>query len=99
MLASPRRTFPEVCVDAHGPCGAGEALVLAVRDVLVGLRVDVLLGQAKVNDVDNVLVRRAVPAHEVVFWLHVSVYQVFAVHILYSGNLGRRGGRAKSHPP
>ena len=43
-----KRTLAQVRVDAHVAGGAGQALVLAVGDVLVRLRVDVLLGQAEV---------------------------------------------------
>ena len=83
----PSLTFAKVCVDAHISCGAGQALVFSVGNVFTGLRVYVLLGETKVNDMDNVLVHGAVPSHEKVLWLHVSVYQVLAVHILNSGYL------------
>lgn len=67
------RTFPQVCVDAHVARRPRQALVLPVRDVFFGLGVDVLFGQAEVDDVDGVLAFAARPAHEEVFRLHVSV--------------------------
>lgn len=41
-------------VDAHVAGGAGEALMLLVGNMLARLRVDVLLGQAEVDDVQRV---------------------------------------------
>ena len=61
--------------------------MFSVGDVFTGLWVNVLLHKTKVNDMDNVLVRGAVPSHEKILWLHVSVYQVLTVHILNSGYL------------
>ena len=40
---------------AHVPSCTGQRLVLAVRYVLLRIRVDVLLREAEVDDVDNVL--------------------------------------------
>ena len=61
--------------------------MFSVGNVFTGLRVYVLLGKTKVNDMDNVLVHGAIPSHEKILWLHVSVYQVLAVHVLNSGYL------------
>lgn len=47
------RTSTKVRVDTHISCGAAQTLALPVRDVLLGLRVAVLLGHAKVDDVNN----------------------------------------------
>ena len=69
--------------------------MLPVRDVLVAVRVDVLLGQAKVYDVDDGLTRCAVATQEEVLWLHVPVYQVFTVHILQSCYLEGGGWRVE----
>ena len=74
-------------VDAHVSGSTSQALVLTVRYVFVSERVDVLLGQAKVNDVDSVLVGCPKPPHQEILWLHVAVNEVFAVHILQSCNL------------
>ncbi len=69
--------------------------MFSVGDVLVRLGVNVFLGQAKVDDVDDALVGSAIATEKEVLWLHVAVDQVFAVHILNSCNLegGREGGR------
>ena len=88
-----------MCVYAHISGGAGEALVFPVRNVLIALRVDVLLGQPKVNNVGDGLIGGAIATQEEVLWLHIPVYQVLTVHILDSCYLevrregGREGGR------
>ena len=79
-------------VDAHVARGARQALVLPVGNVLVGLRVNVLLGQAKVDDVDDVLGLAGLPADEKVLRLDVAVDQVLTMYIFYSVQLGRRVG-------
>ena len=85
-----------MCVYAHISGGAGEALVLPVRDVLVAVWVDVLLRQTKVYDVDDGLIGGAVATEEEVLWLHVPVYQVFTVYILQSCYLEMwRGGEGR----
>ena len=80
-------------VYTHVSGGAGETLVFPIRDVFVCLRVDVLFGQAKVDDVYYILVGSRVAPEEEVLWLNVTVYQVFAVHILNSCDLN--GGRGQ----
>ena len=42
-------------VDAHVSGGAGEALVFPIRNVFVGVDVDVQLGQAEVDDVNHLV--------------------------------------------
>lgn len=41
-------------VDTHVTCCAGQRLALAVRDVLLGLGVSILLGHTKVDHVDDI---------------------------------------------
>lgn len=84
-------TFPQMSIDAHISGSASQALVFPVLDVLARLRVNVLLGQAKVDNVHHRLVLCMVPPHQKVLWLHVSVYQVLVVDILNSGYL--HGGK------
>lgn len=48
-------TFSQVCVDAHVACCSSQTLVLPVWDVFFGLRVYVLFGQTKIDDVNGVL--------------------------------------------
>lgn len=79
-----------MCIDGHISGSASQALVLPVWNVFFGLRVDVLFCQAKVNDVDNVLLFIPLPSNEKVFRFYISVNEVFRVHILHSGNLVRK---------
>ena len=46
-------TTAEMCVDTHISSGSCQALVLAIRNVLVCFRVNVFLGETKVNDIDR----------------------------------------------
>ena len=66
--------------------------MFSVLNMLPTLRVDELFRQTKVDYVDNVLVRCAVPTHQKVLWLHITIDQVLAVDILNSCNLFFEGG-------
>lgn len=79
-------------VDTHVSCRPRQALVLSVWDVFFGLWVDVLFGQAEINDVDGVLPFAARPPHQEILWLDVSVDQAFGVNILHPCDLGKEGG-------
>lgn len=57
--------------------------MLPVRDVFFGLGVDVFFGQAKVNDVDNMLLFIPLASDEKVFGFHVPVDEVFGVDVLH----------------
>lgn len=81
-------TLAQVRIDAHVACRARQALVLTVRDVLLGLRVDVLLGQAKIDNVDGMLPLAAWAPHQKVLRLHVAVDEALGVHILHARDLG-----------
>lgn len=61
--------------------------MFSVGDVFFGLRVDVLFGQAKVDDVNGVLPFGARTAHQEVLWLHISVDQAPGVDVLHPGDL------------
>ena len=63
-------------IDAHVPGRPGQRFVLSVRNVLVGVRVDVLFGKPEVNDV-NVLVLQAVSIVSIAFAyvLGIKLYQ------------------------
>ena len=74
-------------VDAHVACRSRQTLVLPVGNVLVGLRVNVLLGQAKVDDVDGVLVFAGLPSDEKILRFDVTVDQVLTMYIFYSVEL------------
>lgn len=54
---------------------------------LTRIAVDVLLGKAKVYDVQDVLLPRTVPTYEEILRLHISVYEMLVVHVLYPPNL------------
>lgn len=82
--ARARLTLAQVRVDAHVARRARQALVLAVRDVLLGLGVDVLLGQAEVDDVDGVLPLGARAPHQEVLGLHVPVDEALGVDVLHA---------------
>ena len=74
-------------VDAGVSGRASERLVLPVRDVLVGASVAILLGQPKVNDVDQIPLLPQ--AHQEVVRLHVTVDEVLGVNVLQSTYLGQ----------
>lgn len=57
--------------------------MLPVWNVFFGLGVDVLFGQAKVNDVDNVFLFVPLSSDEEVFRFYVSVDEVLGVHVLH----------------
>lgn len=82
-----RRTFPQVCVDAHVACCSSQTLVFPVWDVFFGLGVDVLFGQPEVDDVDGVLPLAARPAHQEVLRLDVPVDQTPGVNIFHPCDL------------
>ena len=81
-----------MCVDAHIPSGASETLVFPVRYVFVGFRVDVLFGQPKVDDVDDVWLFGGLSSNQEVLWLHVPIDEVFGVNILHPRQLKRKEG-------
>jgi len=89
-VVSPALLAAEVRVDRHVPRRAREALALAVRDVLLGLGVAVLLGHAKVDDVHRVGVLGARAADQEVVGLDVAVDQVLLVDRLHSRELRAR---------
>jgi len=72
-------------VDAHVSCGTRERLPLAVRDVLLGLGVTVLLGHAEVNNVNNVGGFAVGPSDQEVVGLDVAVDEVLLVDGLHAG--------------
>lgn len=78
-----------MCVDGHVSGGTSQALVLPVWNVFFSFGVDVFFGQAKVNDVDDVVLFVPLPPDEKVFRFDVSVDEVFRMHILHPGDLGK----------
>ena len=67
-------------VDGRITSSTSEVLVLTVWDVEVRLRVAVLLGQTKVDDID--LVATLADAHQEVVWLDITVDERLCVDVL-----------------
>lgn len=80
-------TLPQVRIYGHVSCCASEAFVLPVRNVFFGFRINVFFGQAKVNDVNYVLLFVPLPSDKKVLWLHIPVDEVLGVHVLHAGDL------------
>lgn len=78
-------TDAQMCVNGGVAGGACQVLVLAVGDVLVRACVTIFLGQAKVDDVDEISL--LAQAHQEVVWLYVSVDEVLGVDVLNSADL------------
>lgn len=76
-------------VDGSVASRARQVLVLPVGDVLVRPGVAVLLGQAEVNDVDQVAL--FAETHQKVVGLHVSVDEVLGVDVFNSADLKKIG--------
>lgn len=72
-------------VDAHVSGSAGETLVLPVGDVLASLWVNVLLSQAKVNDIDDGLLLVRLTTNKKVLGLDVTIDELFLMDILNPG--------------
>lgn len=79
------RTDAQMGVDRGVAGGAGEVLVFAVGDVLVRSCVAVLLGQAEVDNVNQVAL--LAEPHKEVVGLHVSVDEVLGVDVLDPADL------------
>lgn len=78
-------TYAQMCVDGGVAGRAGQVLVLSVRYVLVCPGVSVLLGQAEVDDVNQVAFLPQ--SHQEVIGLHVSMDEVFRVDVLDTADL------------
>lgn len=73
-------TNAKMCVDGGIACRPCEVLVLSIGDMLVGAGIPVLLGQTKVNDVDQVAFLSQ--PHEEVIWLHISMNEILRMNVL-----------------
>lgn len=58
---------------------------LLVRNVFSTIRIDVLLGQAEVDYVDDLVLFRPRPSDQEVFRFYISEDEPLAVDVLYSG--------------
>ena len=81
-------TNAQVCVDAGISGCPREILVFPVGDVLMRTGITILLGQAKVNDVDQVPFLPQ--AHEKIVRLDITMDEVLGMDVLNSTNLQRR---------
>ena len=83
----PFRTYSEVGVDAGISCRPREVFVFLVGDVLVRSCVPVLLGESKVDGVDEVAL--LAETHEEVVGFDVSVDEVLRMDVLDATDLRR----------
>lgn len=71
-----------MCVYRGVPRSTSQTLALSEGDVLVGARIPKPLGEAEVNDPDEI--GRSAPPREKVVGLHVSVQEILRVHEFYA---------------
>ena len=64
-------------VYTHVSSSACQAFMFSVWNMFVALWVNILLGETKVYDVNDVLFFGGLPAYQKVLWLHISVDKVF----------------------
>jgi len=77
-------------MNAHVTRRSRQTFVLTERDVLLRRRVDVLFGETKVDDVDDMLLPVGVPSNQEVLGLDVPVDEVLGVDIFYPRDLHTR---------
>jgi len=78
-----RRTFAQMCINAHVTSCACQALVLAVWNMFVCLRVNVFLCESKVYYVDNVSPLGRLSADKKVLRFHITINQVLWMYVLH----------------
>lgn len=76
-----------MCVDTHITSSARERFAFAVRNVLLGLGVAILLGHAEINNMDDVGCLGAGATDEEVVRLDVTVDEVLLVDCLNARQL------------
>lgn len=86
-----------MCVYGGVAGRASQVLVLAVGDVLMCAGVTVFLGQAEVDDVDQVAL--LAQSHQEIVWLHISVDEVLGVNVLNATDLKWRVTKKKYTTP
>jgi len=65
-------TTAKMCVDAHVASSSSQTFVLTIRNVLVCFCVYILLGQTKVNDVDDAVSVIRMSANQKILWLYIT---------------------------
>lgn len=86
-IISPRLFPSQMRVDTHVACCTGKGFALAVRDVLFGLGISVLLGHSEIDDVDHICGFGAWTANKEVVGLDVTINEVLLVDRLNTGKL------------
>ena len=79
------RTDAEMSVDAGVTRRSGQVLVFPVRYVLVRARISILLGEAEVDDVNEVAL--LAEAHQEVVGFDVAMDKVFWVNVFHPADL------------
>jgi hypothetical protein len=75
-----------VRIDAHISRSSAKTLPFTVRDVLFRLRVTILLSHAKINNVNDIRSLRSGTTNEEVVGFDITVYEIFLVDGLHSGD-------------
>lgn len=71
-------------VNAHVAGGAGEGLVVFEGDVFAGVLVNILLGEAKIDHVNDAVPIVGLPTNQKVFRLYIAIDEVMRVHIFHA---------------
>lgn len=71
-------------IDTHVPGGSAQAFSFAVRDVLLGLGITVLLGHAEINHMDHCCTFRTRTADQKIVGFDVTINKIFLVDGLYA---------------
>ena len=72
-VITPGLLLAQMGVDAHVAGRAGEAFVLPVWNVFVGVRVNVFFGKAEVDNVDDFVLFRRGAAYQEILGFDISV--------------------------
>ena len=81
------QTFAKMCIDAHVSCSPCQALVLSVRNVFVGVWVNILLRKAKVDDKYRVPLWARRTADKKILRLNIAINQQLRVDVFHTLNL------------
>ena len=82
-----------MCINTSISCGPSEVFVFPVWYVLMRPSISVLLGQTKVDNIDEVSF--LAKAHQEIIWLHIAMNEIFAVDVFYSTYLWKKCRRMK----
>lgn len=78
------RTDTQVCVDARVTSSPSETVVLTIWNMGVRLRVSVLLGQTKIDNID--LIPSLAHAHQEIVGFYITVNKGFGVDVFDPGD-------------